>query len=105
MDARPGSLSGLWELGVATFENSSRIRFQPAVSETIQAVGRPTTFGALAPVYAEPGKIDRKERKYVPYQVVDAVRLSTDKGDIEMAGKPEALRKLLERIRQEEGTS
>ena len=50
-------------------------------------------------------KITRNEHKYVPYQVVDAVRLGTDKGDIEVAGKPEALRKLLERIRQEEGTS
>jgi hypothetical protein len=104
-DARPGSLSGIWELGVATFEDPSRMRFRPAISETIEAVGRPTTFGALAPLNAQTRKIDRKERKYVPYQVVDAVRLSTDKGDIEVAGKPEALRKLLERIRQEEGTS
>jgi hypothetical protein len=40
-------------------------------------------------VTAEPGKIDRKERKYVPDQVVEAIRLTTDKGDIEVAGKPE----------------
>jgi hypothetical protein len=52
-------------------------------------------------VSGEPSKISRKERRYVPYQVIDAVRLTTGKADIEVAGKPEDLRTLLERIRPE----
>jgi hypothetical protein len=84
-DVLPGSLSGIWELGVATFEEPARMRFQPAASETLQAVGRATTFSALAAASPEPRKINRKERKCVPYQVVDAIRLTTDKGDMEVA--------------------
>jgi hypothetical protein len=104
-DSLPGSLSGIWNMGVATFDGPARMKFQPAVYDTLEPSGRPTTFGAVAAVSTEPRKIDRKEQKYVTHQGFHAIRLTTDKGDIEVAARPESLRKILDVIRQEEETS
>jgi hypothetical protein len=103
-DSRPGSLSGIWNMGVATFETAA-MRFQPAVYDTLEHSGRPTTFAALAPVSSEPRKIDRTDHKYVTHQGFQVIRLATDKGDIEVATAPDSLRKILEVIRREEETS
>ena len=100
-DSRPGSLSGIWNMGVATFDGTA-MKFQPAVYDNLEPSGRPTTFTALAVTSAEPRKIERKEQKYLTHQGFQAIRLATDKGDLEVAGRPESLRKILGVIGQEE---
>jgi hypothetical protein len=104
-EARPGSLSGIWNMGVATFSETGGMTFQPAVYATLEPSGRPTTFASLAAVSAEPRKIERKEHKYMTHPGFQALRLATDKGEIEVAAAPESLRKILDMIRQEEETS
>jgi hypothetical protein len=100
-DSRPGSLSGIWDMGVASFDGKG-MKFQPAVYENLEPSGRPITFRALTPRNTEPRKIERKEQKYLTRQGFQAIRLTTDKGDIEVAGRPDSLRKILGAIGQEE---
>jgi hypothetical protein len=64
-DSLPGSLSGIWNMGVATFTGAAGMKFQPAVYDSLEPSGRATTFAALAPASSEPRKIDRKDHKYV----------------------------------------
>lgn len=101
-DARPGSLSGIWEMGVATFVGAGTIKFQPAANDTLDPIGRPTTFSAVMARVAERRELSRKESRYVPTMGFRAIRLTTDKGDIEVAGRPESLRRILDAIRQED---
>ncbi|MCB5275976.1 hypothetical protein BJG92_03531 [Arthrobacter sp. SO5] len=104
-DSRPGSLSGIWNMGVATFNGTAVMKFQPAVYDTLEPSGRPTIFTALAAASTEPGKIDRKGHRYITHQGFQFIRLTTDKGDIEVAARPESLRKILDVIRQAEERS
>ena len=100
----PGSLSGIWNMGVATYDGTA-MKFQPAVYDTLEPSGRPTTFSAMAPVSKEARTLDRKERRYVTQREFQAIRLATDKGDIEVAAGPESLRKILDMLRTDEETS
>lgn len=68
-DSLPGSLSGIWNMGVATSAGTGGLAFQPAVYDTLEPSGRPTVFGALAVMSDEPRTLDRKERRYVPQRV------------------------------------
>ncbi|MCU1553753.1 MAG: hypothetical protein JWM13_1239 [Arthrobacter sp.] len=43
-ESLPGSLSGIWNMGVVTFVRAAAIKFQPAVYDTLEPSGRPTTF-------------------------------------------------------------
>ncbi|MET3921077.1 hypothetical protein [Arthrobacter sp. UYEF20] len=95
-DSRPGSLSGIWNMGVATFDETAALKFQPAVYDTLEPSGRPATFGVLGAESSEPRKISRKESRYVTQAGFQAIRLTTDKGDIDVAGRPESLRKILD---------
>jgi hypothetical protein len=104
-DARPGSLSGIWNMGVGMFTEAGGMKFQPAVYATLEPSGQPTTFTGLAAVSTEPRKIERKDLRYVTHQGCQAIRLSTDKGDIEVAAQPDSLRKILDVIRREEEAS
>lgn len=92
-DSLPGSLSGLWNMGVATFDEAA-LTFQPAVYDTLEPSGRPTTLRVLGVRSSEPRKIERKETKYLTHVGFKAIRLSTDKGDVEIAGRPESLSKI-----------
>ncbi|MET1088007.1 MAG: hypothetical protein ABWY04_12945 [Arthrobacter sp.] len=103
-DSLPGSLSGIWNMGVATFDGRV-MKFQPAVYDTLEPSGRPTTFRAMATVPTEPREIDRKERNYVTQREFQAIRLTTDKGDIEVVAGPKSLRRILDTLRQDEETS
>ena len=94
-DSLPGSLSGIWNMGVATFDGRV-MKFQPAVYDTLEPSGRPTTFRAMAAVSSEPRALDRAERRYVTQRGFQAIRFVTNKGDIELAAGPESLRKILD---------
>lgn len=76
-------------MGVATFDGTSK-KFQPAVYDNLEPSGRPTAFNALAATSAEPRKIERKEQKYLTPAGFHAFLLTTDKGDIEVAGRPKS---------------
>lgn len=88
-DSLPGSLSGIWNPGVVT-PTEGTLRFQPAVYESLESVGRATNF-TVADV-SERWTITGKDRKYLPASAgYEAVTLATDKGRVELAASPESL--------------
>jgi hypothetical protein len=91
-DSLPGSLSGIWNQGIAT-PGPGSIRFQPAVCDNLQPSGRPTDF-RVQEVLPERRKVSGKERKYVPAYGFQAVTLTTDGGKMEFAASPESLDRL-----------
>ncbi|MBT2551476.1 hypothetical protein [Arthrobacter sp. ISL-5] len=97
-DSLTGSLSRLWNTGVASFDETSALKFQPAVYDTLEPSGRPTTFRVLAATPSGPRSIERNEAKYVTHRGFQVIRFSTDKGDIDVAGRPESLRKILDTV-------
>jgi hypothetical protein len=103
-DSLPGSLSGIWNMGVATLDEVRGMKFQPAVYDTLEPSGRATTFHTLTAV-TEPKEIGMKDRWHVTRPGFRTIRLGSEKGDIEVAAAPESLRKILNVIRQGEETS
>lgn len=101
----PGSLSGIWNMGVASLAGTGEMTFQPAVYDTLEPSGRPTTFSAMTAVSNEPRTSDRKDNKYVTQRGFQAIRLASDKGNIEAAAQPETLRKILDAINEDDGTN
>ncbi|KNC20469.1 hypothetical protein AC792_00500 [Arthrobacter sp. RIT-PI-e] len=93
-DSRPGSLSGIWNQGVAT-PDAGLIRFQPAVYDSLEPSGRATDF-KVQTVLPDRRKIAREERKYLPAYGYLAVTLLTDGGKVEIAASPDSLDKLIE---------
>lgn len=88
-DSLPGSLSGIWNPGVVA-PTEGTLRFQPAVYESLESVGRATNF-TVADV-SERWTITGKDRKYLPASAgYEAVTLATDKGRVELAASPESL--------------
>ena len=88
-DSLPGSLNGIWNPGVVT-PTEGTLRFQPAVYESLDSVGRATNF-TVADV-SERWTITGKDRKYLPASAgYEAVTLATDKGRVELAASPESL--------------
>lgn len=65
-DTRPGSLSGIWTMGVATFDGTAGMKFQPVVYDTLEPAVRPTTFRALAAVSPSPGRSTGKSTNTSP---------------------------------------
>ncbi|WP_157940143.1 hypothetical protein [Arthrobacter ruber] len=93
-ESRAGSLSEIWNQGVATPDAGS-IRFQPAVYDSLEPSGRPTDL-KVQRVLPDRRKIIGKERKYLPAFGYLAVTLLTDGGKVELAASPDALDKLTE---------
>lgn len=62
-DSRPGSLSSPWNMGIAT-PHPGRIDFQPAVYDTLEPSGRPTSLQVMD-VSTERRPISGKEKKYI----------------------------------------
>ena len=93
-DSLPGSLSGIWNQGIATPGEGS-IRFQPAVYDNLEPSGRPTEL-KVQEVLPERRKISGKERKYLPAYGFRAVTLVTDGGKVELAASPESGERLAE---------
>lgn len=92
-DALPGSLSGIWNMGIAT-PSGGLIDFQPAVYDTLEPSGRPTQIKVLE-VFPERRPISSKERRYIgDIGSIQVMSLLTDQGRAEIAASPEALAKL-----------
>jgi hypothetical protein len=93
-DALPGSLSGIWNMGIAT-PGAERIDFQPAVYDTLEPSGRPTQIKVLEVL---PGRrpINSKDRKYIGgIDDLQLMSLLTDQGMVEIAASPDSLAKLI----------
>ncbi|MGK3710072.1 hypothetical protein [Arthrobacter sp. IK3] len=101
-DARPGSLSGTWNQGIATPAEGS-LRFQPAVYDNLEPSGRATDF-VVQEVLPERRKVRRNERKYLWDVGYEVVTLLTDKGRVQVAASPETLDSLVELLASGPGT-
>jgi hypothetical protein len=93
-DFRPGSLSSIWNQGIATPSTGS-IHFQPAVYDTLEPSGRATTIN-VQELLPDRRKITGNDRKYLPAYGLQAMTLMTDNGKVEIAARPESLDKLCE---------
>lgn len=92
-DSLPGSLSRIWNMGIAT-PTSGRIDFQPAVYDTLEPSGRPTQIQVLEVL---PGRrpTSREDRKYIGgIGNIQIMSFQTDQGKVEIAASPESLAKL-----------
>jgi hypothetical protein len=99
-DSLPGSLSGIWNMGIAKPDGRS-IQFQPAVYDTLEPSGRPIEINVIQ-VLPERRPITSKERKYVGGIGIQVMSLITEKGKVDIAGSSESLAKLVDAL---EGTS
>jgi hypothetical protein len=95
-DSRPGSLSGIWNMGIAT-PSTGWIDFQPAVYDTLEPSGRPMKIKVLK-VLPERRPISSRERKYIGGLGIRAMSVVTEKGKVEIASSPESLEKLVDAL-------
>ncbi|MDQ1053097.1 hypothetical protein QE394_001025 [Arthrobacter sp. SORGH_AS 212] len=95
-DARPGSLSTIWQMGIAD-PAPGRIDFQPAVYEDLVPTGRSKALTGIGSISA-PRYAHREDNRHdVPpgFQVVSA---ESDGGLIEIAARPKTLQRIREAI-------
>lgn len=88
-DSRPGSLSGIWNQGIAT-PGTRSLRFQPAVYDSLEPSGQPTDF-VVHGMLPDRRKVRGKERKYLPSPGFHATTLLTDRGRVQLAASPASL--------------
>jgi hypothetical protein len=92
----PGSLSGIWDMGVVT-PASGRIEFQPVVYDTLIPTGRSKSLTGLS-VLSPPRRAERRDSKQgIPWGF-QVMALQSDRGVIEIAASPETLQKIQEAI-------
>jgi hypothetical protein len=92
----PGSLSGIWDMGVAT-PAPGRIEFQPAVYDTLVPTGRSKSLTGLR-VLSPPRQRDRTDSKQGIPAGFQVMALQSDRGVIEIAASPETLQKIQETL-------
>jgi hypothetical protein len=89
----PGSLSGVWQMGIAT-PAPGRIDFQPAVYDGLIPSGRTKALTRLSITDAPPRKTNRNDNKHgVPFGF-QVVTLDSDGVVIEIAASPATLEKI-----------
>lgn len=99
---RPGSLSTIWNQGIAT-PSAGSILFQPAMYEDLVPSGKPTLFSLKE---LQPGvrKLTGKDSHYVGRTGLQVMTMLTESGQkVEIAARPEALqaiKKIVENISQ-----
>lgn len=96
-DSRPGSLSGVWQMGVAT-SSQGRIDFQPAVYEDLVPSGRSRALTGLHSTRSQPRKADRRDNKQAVPLGFRVVTFDSDGGPIEIAASPDTLQKIQEAV-------
>jgi hypothetical protein len=97
-DSRSGSLSRLWNQGIAT-PSAGSIHFQPAVYDTLEPSGRATTIN-VQDLLPERRKVSGKDRRYIQAHGIQAMTLLTDEGTVEIAAHPESLDRLSDVLRR-----
>src|SRR6478735_11251688 len=83
-DSLPGSLSGVWQMGVAT-PSQGRIDFQPAVYEDLVPSGRSRALTGLHAIQLQPRKADRQDNKQAVTYGFQVITFDSDGGPIEIA--------------------
>lgn len=96
-NARPGSLSGVWEMGIATPRNG-RIDFQPAVYDELIPSGRSRAITGLRATGLPPRIASRHDHKHAVPFGFRINTLDSDGGLIEIAASPATLQKILEAV-------
>lgn len=96
-NARPGSLSGIWEMGIAT-PAPGRIDFQPAVYDELIPSGRSKALTGLKATGSPPRKTNHQNNKHgVPFGFM-VITFDSDGGLVEIAAAPGTLQQLYEAI-------
>ncbi|MGO4587139.1 hypothetical protein AB4Z38_25150 [Arthrobacter sp. 2RAF6] len=95
-DSPAGSLSSIWNQGIAT-PSAGSIYFQPAVYDTLEPSGRPTTI-KVTDLLQDRRKDSGKDRRYIQFYGIQAMTLLTEDGKVEIAAPPESLDKLAEAL-------
>ncbi|ABK01857.1 hypothetical protein Arth_0457 [Arthrobacter sp. FB24] len=95
-DSRPGSLSGIWNMGVATLAPRT-LHFQPSVYDNLEPSGRAVVLTGLE-VASPPRSLNRQDKKHVPQFLFQAMTLSSDAGTIEVAASPATLEKVRQSV-------
>lgn len=93
----PGSLSGVWQMGIAT-PAPGRIDFQPAVYDELIPSGRSRAFTALRTTGMPPRVSTRQDNKQAVPLGFQIITLESDSGVIEIAASPASLQKLLDAV-------
>lgn len=92
-NSRPGSLSGVWQMGVAT-PSTGRIDFQPAVYDELIPSGRSRALTGLHVAGMLPRIADRNDTRHgVPFGF-RIMTMESDGGAIELAASPDMLQKI-----------
>lgn len=93
----PGSLSGIWQMGVAT-PAPGRIDFQPAVYDELIPSGRSRALTGLNVSPAPARKADRHDNKQAVPLAYQIISMESDGGVIEIAASPDTLQKIQEAV-------
>lgn len=102
-NARSGSLSTIWNQGIATPSSGSLV-FQPVVYDDLVPVGAPRTITVRA-IHGERRKSNGADRKYIADLGNEILTLEADSGTIEVASTPESLDVLEAALTRESGTA
>ena len=96
-NARPGSLSGVWQMGIAS-PTAGRIDFQPAVYDELIPSGRSRAIAGLQAIGMPPRIASRNDNKQgVPFGF-QIITLDSDGGVIEIAASPATLKKIQDAV-------
>jgi len=97
-EARPGSLRGIWNMGVATL-SPGRIDFQPAVYDTLEPSGRASVLEGLEAA-SVPRPLNRQDTKHVTQRMFMVMTYQTSGRTIEIAASPDSLQQIRETVLQ-----
>jgi hypothetical protein len=93
----PGSLSGVWQMGIAT-PAPGRIDFQPAVYDELIPSGRSRALTGLRATGIPPRSASRDDNKQAVPSGFQVITLDSDGGAIEIAATPATLQKIQDAV-------
>jgi hypothetical protein len=96
-NARPGSLSGVWQMGIAS-PTAGRIDFQPAVYDELIPSGRSRGLTGLQATGMPPRIASRNDTKQAVPFGFQIITLDSDGGVIEIAASPATLKKIQDAV-------
>ncbi|UKA68381.1 hypothetical protein LFT44_08350 [Arthrobacter sp. FW306-05-C] len=93
----PGSLSGVWQMGIAT-PAPGRIDFQPAVYDELIPSGRSRTLTGLRSTGLPPRLATHNDNKQAVPGGYQIITLESDGGVIDIAASPATLQKMQDAV-------
>ncbi|MEW1810474.1 hypothetical protein AB0284_07170 [Pseudarthrobacter phenanthrenivorans] len=95
--ALPGSLSGVWQMGIAT-PGHGRIDFQPAVYDEMIPSGRSRALTGLRSTGLPLRIVTRQDNKHAVPFGFQVITVESDSGVIEIAASPSTLQKIRDAV-------